>query len=123
MRRLALASSAAALLAACAGPKPCTMALCPVTSDGLYEVRGVATVPAPAGTPLPAVTPDAGVDVRTGRTEFRLRKSRVVAEGGASFRFFLSSGAPALDVTSGPVSVSTSAAAPTAVAPGVFLLQ
>jgi hypothetical protein len=123
MRRIVLPLAAAALLAACAGPKPCTMALCPISSDGLYEVRGVTTVSAPAGAPLPAVPPDAGVDVRSGRAEFRLKKSRVVAESGASFRFFLSSGAPALDVASGPVSVSTSSAAPAAVAPGVILLQ
>ncbi len=123
MRRPVLAILAAALLAACAGPRPCTMALCPVSSDGVYAVRGETTVSAPAGTPLPAVPPDGGVDVSAGRAEFKIRKSRVVAEAGASFRFFLSSGVPALDVTSGPVSVTTSSAAPAAVAPGVILLQ
>ncbi|MDX6769943.1 MAG: hypothetical protein SF051_10455 [Elusimicrobiota bacterium] len=123
MRRLAFVPLAAALLAACAGPKPCTMALCPVSADGGYEVRGVSAVSAPAGTPLPAVPSDASVEVRSGRAEFKVRASRVVAEAGTSFRFFVSSGAPALEVVSGPVSVSASSSAPAAVAPGVILLQ
>lgn len=119
---LRLVFAAIVLLAACA-PKPCTKALCPVSSDGLYEVRGVTTVSVPAGSPLPAVPPDASVDVRSGTSEFKVARARVVAQTGASFRFFLSSGVPALDVASGPVSVSVSSAAPAAAATGVILLQ
>lgn len=119
--RLRFLLLAAVFTAACA-PKPCAKALCPVSSVGLYEVRGLATVAAPEGTPLPPVPPDAAVDVRAGRAEFRVSKSRVVAEAGASFRFFLSSGAPALDVASGPVSVGASTAMPTSVS-GLILLQ
>jgi hypothetical protein len=113
---------AAVFLAACA-PKPCTKALCPVSSDGLFQVRGVTAVAVPAGAPLPAVPPDATVDVLTGRAEFKVRKSRVVAETASSFRFFLSSGQPALDVTAGVVSVGLSSAALASAATGVILLQ
>lgn len=120
MRLLALLLPLAAL-GACA-PKPCTKALCPVSSDG-YSLRGVKTVDAPAGSPLPAVPPDAVVTVSAGRTEFKISKSRVLADAGSSFRFFLSSGTPALDVASGPVSVSLSSGAPAAAASGLILLQ
>jgi hypothetical protein len=119
MRRRVLLPLAAAL-AACA-PKPCTKALCPVASDG-YEIRGVKSVAAPAGTPLPAVPPDGVVEVSAGRSEFKVSRSRVFAEAGASFRFFLSSGTPALDVTSGPVSVARSSE-PAAAVSGVIMLQ
>lgn len=119
MRRLALPLALAAL-AACA-PKPCTKALCPVASDG-YELRGMKGVSAPAGTPLPAVPPDAVVEVTSGRSEFRVSDARVYADAGASFRFFLSSGVPALDVSSGPVSVALSSAPPASVS-GVIMLQ
>lgn len=118
MRRLVLLL--AAPLLACA-PKPCTKALCPVSSDG-YEIRGVKSVSAPAGTPLPAVPPDGVVEVSAGRSEFKVSESRVFAQAGASFRFFLSSGAPALDVTSGPVSVARSSE-PAAAVSGVIMLQ
>lgn len=120
MRRIALALALSAL-AACA-PKPCTKALCPVASDG-YVLSGVKDVAAPAGTPLPAVPPDAVVTVPSGRSEFMVSDSRVYADAGASFRFFLSSGVPALHVSSGPVSVAFSTAAPAAVPAGVILLQ
>ncbi len=113
---------AAAALAACA-PRPCTKALCPVSSEGLFQIRGVTSVAVPAGSPLPAVPPDAVVDVLSGRAEFRVLKSRVVAESSSSFRFFLSSGQPALDVTSGQVSVSLSSGALASAATGVILLQ
>lgn len=109
-----------AALGACA-PKPCTRALCPVASEG-YRVEGDAAVDAPAGSPLPAVPPDSSVSVASGRTEFKVSKSRVFADAGSSFRFFLSSGAPALEVSSGPVSVSVATAPPTAVS-GVIMLQ
>lgn len=120
MRLLAFFATLAALCA-CA-PKPCTKALCPVSSDG-YSVRGAKDYDVPAGTPLPAVPPDAVVTVGSGRSEFSVSKSRVVADAGASFRFFLSSGTPALDVASGPVSVSLSSGAPASVPAGVILLQ
>lgn len=113
---------AAAILAACA-PRPCTKALCPVSSEGLFQIRGVTAVSVPAGSPLPAVPPDATVDVLSGRVEFKVLKSRVVAETSSSFRFFLSSGAPALDVSAGPVSVALSTAALAPAATGVILLQ
>lgn len=123
MRGRLLLLAAAALLAACRGPRPCAKALCPVSSTGLYEVWGVTSVSAPADAPLPAVPPDASVGVRSGRAEFRVADARVVAEQGATFRFFLSSGMPALDVSSGPVSVSLSSGAPLSAASGFILLQ
>jgi hypothetical protein len=38
MRRLLLA--AAVVSAACAGPRPCTQALCPIGEQGGYRIRG-----------------------------------------------------------------------------------
>lgn len=112
----------AALGAACA-PRPCTKALCPVSSDGLFQIRGVSAVSVPAGSPIPAVPPDATVDVLSGRAEFKVRTSRVVAESGSSFRFFLSSGTPALDGVTGPVSVGLSTGSLAPATSGVILLQ
>ncbi|HEX4048812.1 MAG TPA: hypothetical protein VH309_13295 [Elusimicrobiota bacterium] len=110
MRRLLFA--AAVLCAACAGPKPCTMALCPSKVDGAYRVSGwTSSVTVTPGTPAIPIVPFADVDVLSGRVQFVNRRAVVTASEGAQFRFSVSTAAvpvPSILVSSGEVSVALS---------------
>jgi hypothetical protein len=110
------------LLAACAGPKPCTRALCVTKLDGTMELMGWSgSVAANADSPKPPVLSDTTVTVRGGSAEFVNGKSRVIAADGASFQFSVSTRAiPSIQVFSGSVSVAPakSTAAPVEIAPG-----
>ena len=115
MRRL-LAAAVLLFAAACAGPRPCTQALCPLPSDGSYRVHGWnASVVVSSGVPAVPIVSDATVDVLSGKVAFSNDEAIVVAASGASFRFEVSSGpvaVPSLIVTAGDVSVALSSAAP-----------
>jgi hypothetical protein len=122
MRRLLIA--AAALAAACASPRPCTRALCPLPPlDGSYRVHGwnsaVTVVP---GVPAIPIVSDSTVDVLSGRASFRNGQAVVTASAGATFQFQVSTGNIAVSsilVSSGEVTVAlSSGAAPSPVGPG-----
>jgi hypothetical protein len=115
MRRLLFA--AAALAAACAGPRPCTQALCPLPPyEGTYSVRGwTKSVTVSPGVPAIPIVSDATVDIVRGEVAFRNGGATVYAEAGASFTFAVSSGSvavPSLLVSTGEVFVSVSSGAP-----------
>lgn len=118
MRPLLLAGLA--VLAACAGPKPCTRTLCVSRLDGSLELSGWSgRVRADSGTPQPPVMSDTLVTIVSGNAEFRNGKTTVSAAEGAAFRFTVSTRAvAAIEVTSGAVSVAPSSGAPVAVSPG-----
>lgn len=109
------------LLAACAGPKPCTRTLCVTKLDGTMELAGWnATVKATSDSPKPPVMSDTTVTMTFGSAEFRNGKTRVTASEGSSFKFTVSTRAvAAIDVSSGSVTVSLSSGAPVALTPGV----
>jgi hypothetical protein len=121
MRHLLFA--AAVLAAACAGPTPCTQALCPLQHEGSYRVSGWnKSVTVAAGQPSLPIVSDATVDVLDGRAEFVNGRAVVRAGAGASFRFSISTGAvhaASISVASGEVSIAlSSTSAPSVVAPG-----
>ncbi len=128
MRRLA--GLAVLLLCACAGPRPCTQALCPLPSSGAsYRVdgwSGSVTV-SPGDPPVPIVS-DARVEVLSGSAEFANGAARVSAPAGSAFRFEISAPpappTPVITVSSGSVSVrlSSAAAAETVPAGSAFFL-
>ncbi|MDE2292956.1 MAG: hypothetical protein KGL53_12815 [Elusimicrobia bacterium] len=103
------------LLAACAAPRPCTRALCPLPApEASYRVdgwSGSVTV-APGDPPVPIVS-DARVEVLSGNAEFANGASRVSAPAGSAFRFEVSTGTltPIIEVSSGSVEVRLSSAA------------
>ena len=109
--------------AACAAPRPCTQALCPLPSEGTYRVRGWnSAVSVSPGAPALPIVSDSTVDVLSGKVAFSNGKTIVIAGSGATFRFEVSSGpvaAASLLVSAGDVSVApSSAAASTPVPPG-----
>jgi hypothetical protein len=115
--------AALVLCAACAAPRPCTQALCPLHQDGSYRVNGwnkTVTV-APGQPPIPIVS-DSTVEVLDGRVEFVNDRAVVRAAAGASFRFTISTGpvhVPSIAVAAGEVSVAlSSTSAPSLVPPG-----
>ena len=122
MRRLLLA--AAVLAAACAGPRPCTQALCPSTKlEGTYRVRGWNnSVTVNSGVPAIPIVSDSTVEILSGRVKFVNDQAAVYASAGSTFRFEVSSGpvaVPSILVSSGEVSVAlSSTVAPSPVAPG-----
>ncbi len=118
MRRLLLAGLV--LLAACAGPKPCTRTLCVTKLDGTLELTGWnASVRATADSPKPPVVSDTAVTIVEGTAEFINGKTRVSATAGSSFKFSVSTRAVAsIEVSSGSVTVTLSTGAPLALSVG-----
>ncbi len=118
MRRVLLAGLV--LLAACAGPKPCTRTLCVTKLDGTLELTGWnASVRATAESPKPPVVSDTKVTIVYGSAEFVNGKTRVAAAEGAAFKFSVSTRAIAsIEVSSGSVTVTLSTGTPVRLAPG-----
>jgi hypothetical protein len=109
-----------ALLAACAGPKPCTRTLCVTKLDGTMELSAWSgSVRASADTPKPPVVSDTKVTMVYGTAEFVNGKTRVTATEGSVFTFTVSTRAiPSIEVSSGSVTVMLSTGAATALTPG-----
>ena len=112
------------LLAACAGPKPCTRTLCVTKLDGTMELSAWSgSVRASADTPKPPVVSDTTVTMIYGAAEFVNGKTRVNAAEGSVFTFSVSTRAiPSIEVSTGSVTVMLSTGAPSAVAPGALYL-
>lgn len=110
------------LLAACAGPKPCTRSLCVTRLDGTMDLAGWNdTVRASSESTKPPVLSDATVTMVYGTAEFRHGKTKVVAEEGSSFKFTVSTRAvSSIEVSSGTVTVQLSSGAPVALVPGAL---
>lgn len=108
------------LLAACAGPKPCTRTLCVTRLDGTLELAGWnGRVTAASDTPKPPVVSDTVVTMVSGTAEFRNGKTRIAAAEGAAFRFLVSTRAvSSIEVSAGAVSVVPSTGAPAVLALG-----
>lgn len=109
------------LLAACAGPKPCTRTLCVTRLDGTMDLAGWGgSVRATAESPKPPVVSDTAVTMVVGSAEFRNGKTTVAAAEGSAFRFSVSTRAVAsIEVSSGSVFVTLSTGVPVTLAPGV----
>jgi hypothetical protein len=109
-----------ALLAACAGPKPCTRTLCVTKLDGTMELAGwKKTVRVAPENPKPPVMSDATVTMIQGTAEFVNGKTKVAASEGSSFKFVVSTRAVStIEVSSGSVVVSLSTGAPVTLVPG-----
>jgi hypothetical protein len=114
-------AAATLLLAACAGPKPCTRTLCVSKLEGTMELSAWSgSVRASADTPKPPVVSDTKVTMVYGAAEFVNGSTRVTASEGSVFTFSVSTRAiPSIEVSSGSVTVMLSTGAPTAVASGV----
>lgn len=108
------------LLAACAGPKPCTRTLCVAKLDGTMDLAGWNdTVRANSESAQPPVMSGATVTMIEGTAEFRNGKTTVVAEEGSSFKFSVSTrSVSSIEVSSGSVTVQLSTGAPVALLPG-----
>jgi len=108
------------LLAACAGPKPCTRTLCVYKLDGTMELSGWSgSIKQSASTPKAPVMADSVVTILDGSAEFLNGKTRVAAGAGSSFKFFVSTRAVAsIEVSSGPVTVTPPSGAAVALTPG-----
>lgn len=113
--------AALALLAACAGPKPCTRSLCVTRLDGTMDLQGWSGgVRATSESPKPPVMSDATVTMLQGTAEFRHGKTRVAAAEGASFKFTVSTRAVSvIEVSTGSVFVTLSTGTPVTLVPGV----
>ena len=109
------------LLAACAGPKPCTRTLCVDKLDGTMRLEGWnRSVTATAASPKPPVMSASTVTMVYGTAELHNGKTKVVASEGSSFKFSVSTRAvSSIEVSSGSVTVSLSSGAPVALTPGV----
>jgi hypothetical protein len=114
------AATLAVLLAACAGPKPCTRTLCVAKLDGTMRLDGWnASVTANATSPQPPVMNDSTVTILSGTAEFSNGKTRVSAGEGSAFKFTVSTrSVPSLEVSSGTVVVFLTTGAPVALGPG-----
>ncbi len=102
------------LLAACAGPKPCTRTLCVTKLEGTVELAGWSgSVRESAVTPKPPVVSDTAVTVVNGTAEFINGTTRVTAAEGSSFKFSVSTRAvSAIEVSSGAVTIALPAGSP-----------
>jgi uncharacterized cupin superfamily protein len=118
MPRLLLAGLV--LLAACAGPKPCTRTLCVTKLDGTMELAGWSgSVRATTESPKPPVVSDTTVTMVYGTAEFVNGKTRVTATEGSSFKFSVSTRTvSSIEVSSGSVTVTLSTGTPVTLAPG-----
>jgi hypothetical protein len=114
------AFAALLLLAACAGPKPCTRALCVSKLEGTMDLSGWSgSVRETSDSPQPPVVSDTQVTMVFGTAEFVNGKTRVIAAEGSSFKFAVSTRAvSSIDVSSGSVTVALSTAAPFVLGPG-----
>jgi len=108
------------LLAACAGPKPCTRTLCVSKLEGTMELEGWGgTVTQSSETPKPPVMSDTVVTVLAGSAEFVNGKTKVTAAEGSSFKFSISTRAvSAIEVSSGAVSATNKAGTRMWIEPG-----
>ena len=108
------------LLAACAGPKPCTRTLCVAKLDGTMRLDGWnSSAIATSTTPQPPVISDSVVTIVAGTAEFRNGKTRVSAGEGSSFKFAFSTRSVAsIEVSSGTVVVFPAAGPPAPLGPG-----
>lgn len=108
------------LLAACAGPKPCTRTLCVTRLDGTMDLAGWGgSVRETSESPKPPVASDTTVTMVSGTAEFRNGKTSVAAVEGASFKFTVSTRAvSSIQVSSGSVFVTLSTGAPLTLVPG-----
>jgi hypothetical protein len=113
--------AAALLLAACAGPKPCTQTLCVTKLDGTMDLAGWNdSVRATSESPKPPVVSDTVVTMVYGTAEFRNGRTRVTAAEGSAFKFSVSTRAiSAIEVSSGSVTVAPSSGTAVILAPGV----
>ncbi|MEK7233998.1 MAG: hypothetical protein AAB268_09300 [Elusimicrobiota bacterium] len=118
MRRLIFAGLV--LLAACAGPMPCTRTLCVAKLNGTMDLAGWSgSVRATTESPKPPVISDTQVTMIYGTAEFINGKTRVTATEGSSFKFSVSTRAvPTIDISSGAVTVTLSTGAPIALTSG-----
>ena len=116
----AAAIAALLLLAACAGPKPCTRTLCVAKLEGTMRLDGWdSSAIATAATPQPPVISDSAVTIIAGTAELRNGKTKVSAAEGTSFKFSVSTRAVAsIEVSSGSVTVQPARGAPVAFGPG-----
>ena len=119
MPRLLLAGLV--LLAACAGPKPCTRTLCVTKLDGTMDLAGWGgSVSATTESPKPPVVSDTTVTMVYGTAEFRNGRTKVAATEGSAFKFSVSTRAVAsIEVSSGSIIVTLSTGAPVTLSPGV----
>jgi hypothetical protein len=129
MRHLLL-TAAVVCAGACAGPKPCTQALCPLPGDGSYRVSAwMGSVTVRPDVPAVPIVSDSTVEILSGRVFFVNGRRIVSAEAGSSFRFEVSTTSahtPSISVSTGLVTVAlSSSAAGSPVVPGApyFLLQ
>ena len=108
------------LLAACAGPKPCTRTLCVTKLDGTMDLVGWnGSVQATTTSPKPPVMSDTTVTLVYGTAEFRNGKTKVAAGEGSSFKFSVSTRAiSSIEVSSGSVTVTLSTGTVVPLAPG-----
>ncbi|MBI4059853.1 MAG: hypothetical protein HY403_00330 [Elusimicrobia bacterium] len=108
------------LLAACAGPKPCTRTLCVTKLDGTMELVGWnASVRATSESPKPPVVSETTVTMLAGSAEFINGRTRVTSGEGAVFKFSVSTRAiPSIEVSSGSVTIALSTGTPVSLAPG-----
>jgi hypothetical protein len=109
---------------ACAAPAPCTQDLCPSRVAGSYRVAGwQGAIVVSSGAPIVPIVSDSRVEVLDGSVEFSLGAARLDAPAGAAFRYELrpppKHPTPAVDVSSGSITVRlSSAAAPVTVSAG-----
>ncbi len=118
MRRVLIAGLI--VLAACAGPQPCTRTLCVTKIDGTMELTGWSgSLRATAQSPKPPIISDSTVTMIYGTAELRNGKTRVTAAEGSSFKFYVSTRAvSSIEVSSGSVMVALSTGAPVTLTPG-----
>ena len=113
--------AAVLLLAACAGPKPCTRTLCVTRLGGTMEMTAwKGSVTATEESPKPPVMSDSTVTMLQGTAEFRHGRTMIAAVEGAAFRFTVSTRAVSvIEVSTGSVFVTLSTGAPVTLVPGV----
>ena len=118
MTRLLLAGLV--LLAACAGPKPCTRTLCVTKLEGTMDLAGWnGSIQSSSTSPKPPVMSDTTVTMVSGAAEFRNGKTKVSAAEGSSFKFSVSTRAvSSIEVSSGSVVVTLSTGTVVPLAPG-----
>jgi hypothetical protein len=112
--------AALCLAAACAAPKPCTLALCVSKLDGTMDLSGWSgSVRAASDSPKPSVVNETEVRMVYGKAEFMNGKTKVSADEGSVFTFRVSTRAiPSIELSTGSVTIQLSSGAPVALVPG-----
>lgn len=112
--------AALALSAACAGPKPCTRTLCAARLDGTVSAAGwEGAIVSSSASPQPPVVDNAVVTVEGGPAAFVNGRTLVRAQAGSVFVFTVSTASiPAIEVSSGVVTVAPFRGAETIIVPG-----